>query len=169
MRRLCLLVLLLGLPACNGEEGFAPTGPDGPSIPSIGGSYTSPNLYLFELSDNAGPRTFECGGAITIGTQIATSFTGTFLLRDDRCSTGSITGTVTAGTFAADGTISFELTVPGIDPNFLTAAFGCTYLSGDRALTGTLVGTDLQAEAQTVMDCGTNGITSLHVRIAGSR
>jgi hypothetical protein len=41
-------------------------------------------------------------------------------------------------------------------------------LSGDRALTGTLVGTELQAEAQTVMDCGTNGITSLHVRIAGA-
>jgi hypothetical protein len=168
MRRLCLFVLMLGLPACSSDETFDPTGPSGPTIPSIGGTFSSANMYRFEKGGPQ-PQTFECTGALTIGTQIATAFTGTFLINDpQRC--GNIEGMVTDGTYLADGTISFGLTVAGANPNFLTAAFNCTYVSGDQVLRGTLIGTELQAEALIMMDCGPDqGIVSLHTGVMGSR
>jgi hypothetical protein len=167
MRRLCVLVLTLALPACSSDEGFAPVGPSGPTIPTIGGSYSSPDLYRFDLSGGTGPTNFICGGVLTIGTQIATSFSGTFVLNDQRC--GSVSGTITAGTYASDGSISFELTVPGTNSNFLTAAFGCTYVSGDRGLTGTLVRNQLNARAETVMNCGTDGVRTVVTNVSGAQ
>lgn len=163
MRRVCLGLLLIALSACSSDETFEPIGPSGPSIPSIGGTFTAPDMYHIEVSDG---RVFDCGGAITIGTQIATSFSGTFVLTG--CSNASIPGTVTSGTFASDGTISFALTSPGSEPVFIASAFGCVYLSGDRLLTGTLIGNDLRAEQRTTIGCSTGNL-NVFLRVAGSR
>ena len=115
MRRVCLLLLLIGLPACNSDETFDPVGPSGPTVPSIGGTFSSPNMFHFEVTDG---RVFDCNGALTIGTQIATSFSGTFVIADqERC--GGIGGTVTSGTFSTDGTISFALTSAGAETVFV--------------------------------------------------
>ena len=164
MRRVCLLLLLIGLPACNSDETFDPVGPSGPTVPSIGGTFSSPNMYHFEVTDG---RVFDCNGALTIGTQIATSFSGTFVIADqERC--GSLGGTVTSGTFSTDGTISFALTSAGTEPVFVASAFGCTYVSGDRLMTGTITATDLRAESRTMVNCST-GLQSVFARVAGSR
>lgn len=164
MRRLCLVLLLIGLPACSNDETFDPVGPSGPTVPSIGGTFTSANMFHFERSDG---MVFDCTGALTIGTQIATSFSGTFVINDpERC--GGIGGTVTSGTFSTDGTISFALTSAGAEPVFVASAFGCTYVSGDRLMTGTLTGNDLRAESRTMINCST-GVLSVLARVAGSR
>jgi hypothetical protein len=118
-------------------------------------------MYHIERSDG---QVFDCSGAITIASQIATSFTGTFVLT----SCAAIGGTVTSGTFAQDGTISFALTSSGGEPVFIAAAFGCVFLSGDRVLTGTLIGNDLQAEQRAMIGC-TTGNFSVFLRVAGSR
>ena len=163
MRRLCLILLLIGLPACSNDETFDPVGPSGPTVPSIGGTFTSPNMFHFEVSDG---RVFDCTGALTIGTQIATSFSGTFVISDpERC--GGIGGTVTSGTFATDGTISFALTRQVPSP-CLSLGIHCTYVSGDRLMTGTLTGNDLRAESRTMINCST-GVLSVFARVAGSR
>jgi len=164
MRRVCLLLLLIGLPACNSDETFDPVGPSGPTVPSIGGTFSSPNMFHFEVTDG---RVFDCNGALTIGTQIATSFSGTFVIADpERC--GGISGTVTSGTFATDGTISFALTSAGAEPVFVASAFTCTYVSGDRLMTGTITATELRAESRTTINCST-GIQTVFARVAGSR
>jgi hypothetical protein len=171
MRRLCLIVLMCALPACSNDETFDPTGPGGPTIPSIGGTFSSPDMYHFELTGGRN-QTLDCGGALTIGTQIATTFTGSFVISDQRCTGGgSVGGSVTSGTFStADGTVSFGLTGSStIEPNFLAAAHGCTYVSGDRLLTGTITATTIQAEARTVISCGTNGMVNVFTRVIGSR
>jgi hypothetical protein len=68
-----------------------------------------------------------------------------------------------------DTAVTFELTVPGADPNFMTWAFGCTYVSGDRIVTGTLVSNRLEAQATTVMDCPNDGRVTLQMRVAGAK
>ena len=163
MRRVCLGLLLIALTACNSDETFEPIGPSGPSIPSIGGTFTDAAMFHFETSTG---QVIDCGGAITIGTQIATSFSGTFVLTG--CSNASITGTVTDGTFATDGTISFMMTSAGSEPVFLASAFGCVYVSGDRLATGTLIGSTLRAEQRTTVGCST-GNMNVFMRVAGSR
>lgn len=165
MRRVCLLLLLIGLPACNSDETFDPVGPSGPTVPSIGGTFASPNMFHLDYSGRTPP--FDCNGALTIGTQIATSFSGTFVISDpERC--GGLSGTVTSGTFSTDGTISFALTSPGAEPVFVAAAVGCTYVSGDRLMTGTITATELRAESRTTINCS-NGQQTVLARVAGTR
>lgn len=165
MRRVCLLLLLIALPACSSDETFDPVGPSGPTVPSIGGTFSSPNMFHIDFSGRQPP--FDCNGALTIGTQIATSFTGTFVISDpERC--GGVSGTVTSGTFSTDGTISFALTSPGAEPLFVAAAFNCTYVSGDRLMTGTITATELRAESRTTVNCAT-GIQTVFARVAGTR
>ena len=167
MRRVCLLFLLIALPACSSDETFDPVGPSGPTVPSIGGTFSSPNMFHFELSDG---RLFDCNGALTIGTQIATTFTGSFVISDaERC--GGVSGTVTSGTFSTDGTIAFALTSAGAEPVFVAAAFGCTYASGDRLMTGTLTAnaTTLQAESRTTINCANGVVLTVFARVAGTR
>lgn len=167
MRRLLLLLPLLLTLGCSTDDDFTPTDPGGGTfIPTIGGTYSSPTLWRFTKTGPT-PEEFICAGGITIANQVGFNFSGTFFLSDPGC--GSFGGAVTGGSFTSEGTITFELAVEGSsDPNFLLAAFACTYVSGDRILTGTLVGSQLEVQATTVMECQ-NGVHTLVTRISGMR
>jgi hypothetical protein len=168
MRRLlCLLPVLLVWTGCSTSEDFTPSGPSGPSIPTIGGTYSSSTMWRFELASAAEQNTFTCAGGVTIATQVGNDFSGTFFIRDANC--GDLGGNVTGGTLQSNGTVAFFLTVPQTDPNFITWAFGCTYVSGDRGVAGTLVGTQLDVQSRTVMDCGPDGQVTLVMRLSGTR
>lgn len=167
MYRLLAISLVLGLAACSSNDDFTPTTPGGPTVPTIGGTYSAPEMWRFELTFPDDQINFICAGGITIATQVGNDFSGTFFIRDSSC--GDLGGTVSDGSLENDGRVSFGLTVPGTDPNFITAAFGCTYVSGDQILNGTLVGNQLTAEARTVMDCVPEGRGNLLLRLAGSR
>ena len=167
MRRLLCVLPLLFLVACDTDENFTPTPPSGPSIPTIGGTYSSPTMWRFDLTLASTPNGFNCAGGVTITNQVGVSFSGTFFIMDSGC--GNLSGTVTGGTLdPATGAVSFELTSPGPDPNFITAAFGCTFVSGDRVVTGTLIGDQLDVRARTVMDCA-EGQATLDLHLSGTR
>lgn len=171
MRRtlMTLLPVVALAAACSDNQSFTPTTPGGSTIPSIGGTYASPEMWRFErIPESTGtPIALTCGGTLTIATQVATSFTGTFQVLEP-C--GQIQGTVNSGTLRTDGAVTFGLGWSSPDPNFLTAAFGCTYVSGDTVLTGTISGNALQAQSTTVMECPSpGGRMTLNVRITGSR
>jgi hypothetical protein len=167
MYRLLVIPLALGLASCSSTDDFTPTPPGGPIIPSIGGTYSAPDMWRFELTSESAPINLACDGGVTIGTQVGNDFSGTFFIRDNTC--GTVGGAVTEGVLQTNGAVSFGLTVEGTDSNFLTAAFGCTYVSGDRVVNGTIVGNQLQAEARTVMDCVPEGRSTLLVRLAGAK
>jgi hypothetical protein len=167
MYRLPVIFVALALAACSSNDDFTPTAPGGPTVPTIGGTYSAPDMWRFELTLPDQQINITCGGGITIATQVGNDFSGTFFIRDNSC--GDIGGTVTEGALENDGRVTFGLTVEGSNPNFLTAAFACTYVSGDQVLNGTLVGNQLQAEARTVMDCVPEGRGTLLLRLAGSR
>ncbi len=167
MRRLLLILPLLAVAACSSDDDFTPPGTPPTTIPTIGGTYSSPTMWTFDLTSASGQNAFTCSGGVTIANQVGTMFSGSFFIADPAC--GSISGSVASGSFAADGSISFELTVPGSNPNFLTAAFACTYVSGDRIVTGTLVDRQLDVQARTVMNCGQEGEVTLNLRLSGSR
>jgi hypothetical protein len=163
------LALMLAT-ACDSNDSVTPGGPTGPTIPSIGGTYTSSSMWRFEqvrASDGVS-TVLTCAGGLTIASQLADSFSGTFFVQDATC--GTAAGSVTSGTLRTDGAITFALTSAGTDPNFLTAAFGCTYVSGDTVMTGTISGTTLQAQSNTVMDCPLDGgRLTLNVRVSGTK
>ena len=167
MYRLIAISVALGLAACSSNDDFTPTPPGAPTVPTIGGTYSAPEMWRLELTFPDQQVNFVCAGGITITSQVGTDFSGTFFIRDNSC--GDIGGTVTEGTLDTDGRVTFGLTVPGTNTNFLTAAFGCTYVSGDQMVTGTLVGNQLQGEARTVMDCVPEGRGTLVLRLAGGR
>ena len=167
MRRLfSAVVILLCVMSCSSDDDFTPTTPSGPSIPSIGGTYSAPQMWRFDLSSAAGPNLIQCAGGLTVTTQVGTSFSGTFFVSDAGC--GQFGGTVVNGVLN-DTAVTFELTVPGADPNFMTWAFGCTYVSGDRSFTGTLISNRLEAQARTVMNCPNDGVVNLHLQLAGTK
>jgi hypothetical protein len=170
MHRLLLIVLLSLVAACNSTEDFTPTEPSpGSTIPTIGGTYSSPTMWRFELVGASAQEVFSCAGSVTIGTQIADSFSGTFLIRDDACG-GAFAGTMVNGIFRTDNTVGFELLFADGTLNFLASGVGCTYVSGDRILAGTLVGTRLEAQARTELDCPAPlGRATQTVRIDGNR
>jgi hypothetical protein len=124
-------------------------------------------MWHFELSSDLGVEVFICAGSLTIGSQLGATFTGTFLIRDQNC--GELRGTVTSGTLSPTGEVTFALNVSGPDPNLLTAAFGCTYVSGDQVVTGTLIESQLQAESRTVMDCVRGGRATMFLRLSGGK
>jgi hypothetical protein len=155
--------------ACGGSgNSFTPGVPSGPSIPSIGGVYASPSMWHFDytrVSDNQfSPLT--CAGSLTVRNQTGNTFSGSFLIQDDSC--GQVPGSVDGGTLAADGSVSFALGYTG-GTNFILAAFGCTYVSGDTRLTGAIHGAQLDASSTTLMDCPNDGRVSLNIRASGSR
>lgn len=164
MRRLLCVLALLFVAACDTDEDFNPTPPTGPSIPTIGGTYSSSTMWQFTQSPLG---VFNCAGGVTITNQIGTSFTGTFFLRDSGC--GDLSGSVTDGTIDTSGAVSFGLATPGTGANFPVSAFGCTYVSGDRVMTGTLIGNQLDVQARTEMDCGASGPATLVLRLSGTR
>lgn len=166
MRRLLAMTLALALAACSGNDDFTPTQPGGPTVPTIGGTYSAPDMWRFELTLPDQQINLTCAGGITIATQVGNDFSGTFFIRDVNC--GELGGTVTGGTLQNDGRVTFGLTV-GTDSNFITAAFNCTYVSGDQVVNGTLAGNQLQAEARTVMDCVPEGRGTLVLRLSGAR
>ncbi len=165
MRRLFSAVLiLLCASSCSSDDDFTPTTPSGPSIPTIGGTYSGSPMWRFELTSAAPNVTFICAGGVTITTQVGTSFSGTYFVGDPNC--GNFGGTVVNGTL--NGTaITFELSTPGND--FYVSTFGCAYVSGDRALTGTLVSNRLQAQQRTVMNCADDGIVNLNMQVDGTK
>jgi hypothetical protein len=168
VRRVLMAVPLLVAVACSESESPAPGPPTGPTIPSIGGTYASSSMWRFEQNRvSGGPQPpLTCAGGLTIANQLGESFSGTFFVSDPAC--GSAGGNVVAGTLRSDGTVTFGLTSG--DGNFLTAAFGCTYVSGDTVMTGTLVGNDLQARSSTVMTCpNAGGELTLNVNLAGTK
>lgn len=162
-----MLFLALACSACGEDTPFVPTTPTGPVIPTIGGTYSSPTMWRFELAWEGGSSVFTCAGSLTIANQLGTTFSGTYIVDDPNC--GRISGTVTSGTLASNGDVTFALNVAAPDPNLLTFAFGCTYVSGDQVVSGTLVGSQLQAGSRTVMDCTREGRSTMTLRIAGSR
>lgn len=168
MRRLSLLLPLLLFAACSSDEDFTPpTSPPGSSIPTIGGTYNSPTMWQLERTRPAGPEQFICAGGVTIANQIGTNFSGTYFISDTNCASGVISGSVVGGTLQADGSVSFELTL-GSESPFMSAVFGCTYVSGDRIVNGTIINKQLTAESRTVMDCS-DGQSTLVMRLSGAR
>lgn len=165
MRRLILILPLAAVLACSTDDDFTPIEPGGPTVPTIGGTYSSPTLWRFTKTGPS-PEEFICAGGVTIANQVGFSFSGTFFLSDPGC--GNVSGNVAAGSFTTDGSITFELMVAGQDPNFLTAAFACSYVSGDRGVTGTLVGNQLDVQATTVIECQ-DGVHTLVTRVSGTR
>jgi hypothetical protein len=157
--------------ACGGSgNSFTPGAPSGPSIPSIGGVYASSSMWHFDrtrVSDNQFfPLT--CAGSLTVRNQTGNTFSGSFLIQDDSC--GQVPGSVDGGTLAADGSVSFALGYTGgSNQNFILAAFGCTYVSGDTRLTGSIHSAQLDASSTTLMDCPNDGRVSLNIRASGSR
>jgi hypothetical protein len=167
MRRLLLLLPLLLFAACSSDEDFTPTTPPGPSIPTIGGTYNSPTMWQLNRTRPGGPEQFVCAGGITIANQIGTNFSGTYFIADANCASGVISGSLVGGTLETDGSVSFELTL-GSESPFMSAVFGCTYVSGDRIVNGTIVNNQLTAESRTVMDCS-DGQNTLVMRLSGTR
>lgn len=173
MYRLLVITLVLGLASCSNTDDFTPTTPGGPIIPSIGGTYRAPDMWRFELTPTGAPINLTCAGGLTIGTQVGNDFSGTWFIADDNC--GNAGGAVTAGTLQTNGAVSFGLELQGTDPNLLTALASalvrasCTYVSGDRVVTGTIVGSQLQANSRTSVDCGTAGPATFVLRLAGGR
>ncbi len=170
MYRLLLIFLLCLGAACNSTEDLTPTDPSpGGTIPTIGGTYSSPTMWSIELAGTGAQETFSCAGSVTVASQIGDSFSGTFLIRDDACG-GVFAGTFVNGVLRTDNTVSFELLFADGTLNFLASGVGCTYVSGDRIMNGTLVGTRLEGLARTELDCPAPlGRTSQTVRIGGNR
>ena len=122
-------------------------------------------MWRFDLSTGT---QFLCAGGLTITTQVGTSFSGTFFISDPSCGSGGFGGSVVNGVL--NGTaVTFELTMAGTDPFFMASVFGCTYVSGDRILTGTLVSNRLEAQARIVMNCPDDGIVNMHLQLAGTK
>ena len=108
-----------------------------------------------------------CAGGLTITTQVGTSFSGTFFVSDPNCG-GGFGGTVVNGVL--NGTaVTFELTWANPDPFFMASVFGCTYVSGDRVVTGTLVSNRLEAQARLVMNCADDGLVNLLLQLGGTK
>ncbi|HET6277557.1 MAG TPA: hypothetical protein VFG08_02120 [Candidatus Polarisedimenticolia bacterium] len=170
MRRALTFALLLPLAmACDSDNGGTPAGPPtGPTIPTIGGTYSAGTMWQFEQVPVSGAATtvLTCSGGLTIASQLADSFSGTFFVQDATCGTAS--GGVTGGTLSTDGAVTFALTSATDASNFLLAAFGCTYVSGDTVMTGTITGNNLRARSSTRMTCPAGEIT-LNVTIDGNR
>ena len=125
-------------------------------------------MWQFELTAAAGVEAFTCAGSLTIAMQIGDSFSGTYLILDPNCG-AQFGGQVANGTLQTDGTVTFELTFASGAANFLAQAFGCTYVSGDRILRGTLIGTRLEVQGRTELDCVPDGRVTQVVRLAGNR
>ena len=173
MYRLLPILALAACLACNSSDDFTPTEPSpGSSIPTLGGTYSSPTLWVFEFTPASGGRTITCAGTFTIATQVGESFNGTYQIADDACG-GRFPGTFVNGVWRADTTVTFELLFADGTQNFLASAFGCTYVSGDRVMNGTLVGNHLEAQGRTEVDCPPTAVVSGRatqvVRIAGNR
>ena len=173
MYRLLPIFALAACLACNNSDDFTPTEPSpGSSIPTIGGTYTSPTLWQFTLTTATENETFTCAGTFTIATQVGESFNGTYQIADESCG-GRFVGTFVNGVWRPDTTVTFELLFADGTANFLASAFGCTYVSGDRVMNGTLVGTRLEAQARTEVDCPAQalvvGRATQVVRLGGNR
>ena len=169
MRRLISAVLiLLCVSSCSSDDDFTPTTPSGPSIPSIGGTYSGSPMWRFDttVASNGQNLVRPCVGGLTITTQVGTSFSGTFFISDPNC--GGFGGTVVNGVL--NGTaVTFELTWADPDPFFMASVFDCTYVSGDRVVTGTLVSNRLEAQARLVMNCPAEGLVNLHLQVGGTK
>lgn len=170
MPRVVLLAVVLLAAACNSTDDPTPTDPSpGSTIPTIGGTYSSPTMWQFDLTGTGGQEAFTCAGSVTIGTQVADSFSGSFQIRDDACG-GLFPGTIVNGVFRPNNTVAFEPLFADGTLNLLASAVGCTYVSGDRIMNGTLVGMRLEAQARTELDCPAPlGRTIQLVRIDGNR
>ena len=174
MYRLLPIFALAACLACNGGDDFTPTEPSpGSSIPTIGGTYSSPTLWQFTVTTATANQTLTCAGTFTIATQVGESFNGTYQIADEACG-ARFPGTFVNGVWRPDTTVTFELLFADGTANFLASALGCTYVSGDRVMNGTLVGTRLEAQARTEIDCPPQGAlvagrATQVVRLAGNR
>jgi hypothetical protein len=173
MYRLLPILALAACLACNSGDDFTPTDPSpGSSIPTLGGTYSSPALWSFQLTTPSDTESFTCAGTFTIATQVGESFNGTYQIADDACG-GRFAGTFINGVWRVDTTVTFELLFADGTLNFLAGAFGCTYVSGDRVMNGTIVGNRLEAQGRTELDCPATAIVagraSQVVRITGNR
>jgi hypothetical protein len=170
MRRALTFVLLLPFAmACDNSDSSAPgPPPTGPSIPTIGGTYASSTMWVFEqVRGDGGTTALTCAGGLTIATQLADAFSGSFFVNDPT-NCGTAGGSVVSGTLRTDGGVTFGLTGQG-DSNFLVAAFGCTYVSGDTTMTGAINGNNLRAQSSTRADCPGMGEITINVRVDGNR
>ena len=168
MRRLLLLLPLVLCAACSSDDDLTtPTPPTG-SVPTIGGTYNSPTMWRFDRTLPTGNQQFICSGGITIANQIGTSFSGTFFIADSNCAPQVISGSLINGTLQTDGSVSFELTLPGTEPPFMSAVFGCNYVSGDRVVNGTLANNQLTARTSTDMECQA-GPSTVVMQVSGAR
>jgi hypothetical protein len=173
MYRLLPILALAACLACNGGDDFTPTEPSpGSSIPTLGGTYSSPTLWQFQFTSPTESENFTCAGTFTIATQVGESFNGTFQIADDACG-GRFVGTFINGVWRPDTTVTFELLFADGTANFLAAAFGCTYVSGDRVMNGTIASNRLEALGTTEIDCPATAIVpgraTQVVRITGNR
>ena len=173
MYRLLSILVLLGSLACNGDDDFIPTEPSpGGSIPTIGGTYSSPTMWRFQLTSATDSDDFTCAGSLTIASQVGESFNGTYQIADEACG-GRFAGTFINGVWRPDNTVTFEMQFAEGTANFLTSAFGCTYVSGDRVMNGTLVAGRLEGQTRTELTCNLVGShvgpTTQVVRVGGNR
>jgi hypothetical protein len=169
MRRLLPVVvaLLVIVSACGGGSS-SPTSPTTPSVPSIAVTYSSSAFWSFRFTHAVTGQsvTFTCPGSATIQ-QTGSSFFGSFVMNaSSSCDASS--GQIRSGQIAAGGAVSFDIFVPGADPNSFTALTGCTVISGDTLIRGSIQGVTLDASATAVLQCGSDRL-SLTMRTNGTR
>lgn len=167
MRRLFVVVAVLAASCGGGSKG--PTAPSGPTYPSISGSYSSSTFWSFRFTNVATGQsvTLTCPGSATIQ-QNNSVFTGSFVMQSNAdCDPSS--GQIRSGQLATDGGVSFDIVIPGADPNGLTALTGCSVLSGDSLLRGSIRTGVLDTSASAVLGCPNNARISLTMRWLGYR
>jgi len=168
MRRTLCAVAVLAIVSCGGGS-KSPTAPAAPSLPAISGTYSSSTFWSFRFADVATGQslTLTCPGSATIQ-QSGSTFTGSFVMQSSAdCDPSS--GQIRSGQLASDGGVSFDIVIPGGDPNSLTALTGCVVVSGDSLLRGSIRTGVLDTSASAVLGCPGNVRISLTMRWLGYR
>lgn len=163
-----VVVALLLASGCGGSSG-SPTAPSAPSAPAISGAYSSSTFWSFRFANVATGQsiTITCPGSATIQ-QSGSTFTGSFIMQSSAdCDPSS--GQIRSGSVASDGGVSFDIVIPGSDPNSLTALTGCSVISGDSLLRGSIRTGVLDASASAVLGCPGSANISLTMRWLGYR
>lgn len=165
MRKVLFAVVALTLTACGGSS---PTAPQGPQYPQIGGTYSSGSFWSFQFTNVRTGQSFTaaCPGSATLS-QNNSQFSGSFLMNSTATCNAS-SGQIRSGQVATDGGVSFDLFVPGADPNALTALTGCVVASGDTLIRGSIQTGRLDASSSAVLWCGSETI-NVTMRLLGFR
>lgn len=168
MRRVVFAVAVFVVASCGGGS-KGPTAPSGPTYPNIGGTYTSASFWSYRFTNVATGQnvTIVCPGSATFR-QSGSTFSGSFIMQAGGSGCDPSSGEIRSGQVATDGGVSFDLFIPGSDPNSLQALTGCRVISGDSLLRGSVSGNFLDAAATAGLDCP-GARLSVTMRTSGTR